>query len=271
MKVLDPLKRNCVTVSGNLNAAKTIIFVHGFGTDQTAWNDVAAAFLDDFRVVLFDNVGAGRSIPEAFVQEHYLNLNKYADDLIEICAALNLRDAVVVGHSVGAMISLLAAIRKPSFFAKLVLIGASPRYLDDGDYRGGFTEKDLNELYRVVTLRYSDWADSFAPLAMANADRPSLASHFAATIKLIPADRALTVLCSIFQSDHRADLEKLERPALLIHAREDIAVPQAVAEYLQRAIKGSRLAVINATGHLPHISAPSEVIAAMHDFVRSPA
>ena len=270
MNALDPLKRNCVTVCGNLNAAKAIVFVPGFGTDQKAWKDVSAAFLDDFRVVLLDNAGAGQSIPEAFVQEHYLNLHQYAFDLLEICAVLKLRDAVVVGHSVGAMISVLAAIKEPSFFARLVLIGASPRYLDDGDYRGGFTQKDLNELYRAIARHYPDWADSFAPRVMANADRPSLASNFAATIKSIPAERTLTVLCSIFQSDHRADLEKLDKPTLLIHANEDLAVPQEVAQYLQRAIKGSRLSVINATGHLPHISAPSEVIAAMYDFVRGP-
>jgi sigma-B regulation protein RsbQ len=268
MEAIDPLKKNCVTVTGKLDAARSIIFVHGFGTDQSAWKDVATEFLDDFRVVLFDNVGAGHSIPEAFVQERYLNLHRYADDLLDICAALQLHDAILVGHSVGAMIGLLAAIKAPSFFARLVLIGASPRYLDDGPYHGGFTEKDLNELYRAVTTGYSDWADDFAPLAMANGDQPNLALRFAATIKSIPADRALTVLCSIFQSDHRADLAKLDKPTLLIHTREDVAVPAEVAGYLQQSIRCSRLVVIDATGHLPHLSAPFAVIGAMRDFVR---
>jgi sigma-B regulation protein RsbQ len=268
MEAITPLKKNCVTVTGKLDAAQSIIFVHGFGTDQTAWKDVAAEFLDDFRVVLFDNVGAGHSLPEAFIQERYLNLHSYAGDLLDICKALNLRDAIVVGHSAGAMISLLAVIKEPAFFARLILIGASPRYLDDGAYQGGFTEKDLNDLYRAVTTGYADWADHFAPLAMANGDQPNLALRFAATIKSIPADRALTILCSIFQSDHRADLAKLDKPTLLIHTKEDVAVPPEVARYLQQSIRGSRLVVIDATGHLPHLSAPFEVIGAMRDFVR---
>jgi sigma-B regulation protein RsbQ len=267
MRDVDPIKRNNVTVIGNPDADRSMIFIHGFGTDQTAWREVVETFLRDFRVILFDNVGAGRSMPEAFVQHRYLNLHSYAADLLEICDALRLKNTIVVGHSVGAMIGVLAAIKRPEVFSKLVLIGASPRYVDDGEYRGGVSKDDLNALYRAVAGNYFDWADAFAPLAMANADRPSLAVDFAETIKTIPAQSALTVLCSIFQSDHRADLDQLDKPTLLIQAREDIAVPLAVAEYLHRHIKESRLSVINATGHLPHISAPAEVIAAMHDFV----
>jgi sigma-B regulation protein RsbQ len=263
----DPITKNNVTVAGNPDAAATMIFVHGFGTDQSSWREVAAAFARDYRLVLFDNTGAGRSRPEAFVQHRYLNLRAYAEDLLDICAALQFKDAVLVGHSVGAMIGLLAAIRRPQHFSRLVLIGASPRYLDDEGYHGGFTKSDIDELYSTMTHSYSTWAKNFAPLVMGNPDSPHLAQQFAETIKTIPPNHALTVLCSIFQSDHRGDLDKLTLPTLLIQAREDIAVPLAVAEYLNRHIAGSRLAVIEATGHLPHISAPAAVIKAMRGFL----
>lgn len=267
MSKLDPIKRNHVNIIGNPNARRSIIFVHGFGTDQHVWNDVAASFRDDFRIVVFDNVGAGQSDPAAFVQHRYLQLDAYATDLIEICQALDLGETILVGHSLGGMISLLATIRQPDICTKLVLIGASPRYLDDEGYQGGFTKDDLNRLYQAVTLAYSDWAEHFAPLAMGNPDQPGLALDFAASIKCIPADRALTVLCSIFQSDHRADLKQLDKPTLLIQSHDDVAVPLAVAHYLNQHIRGSRLTIVNATGHLPHVSAPHQVAAAIRDFI----
>lgn len=263
----NPLKRNNVTLAGNLDAGRTIVFVHGFGTDQTVWKAVAESFLQDFRIVLIDNVGAGQSDPAAFAQHRYLNLNGYVSDLLEVCEALQLEDAILVGHSVGAMTGLLAAIRKPGCFSRLALISASPRYLNDDGYRGGFAEDDLKALYQAVALSYSEWADAFAPVAMGNAHAPQLAIHFAESIKSIPADRALTVLCSIFQSDHRADIRKLAIPTLLIQAQEDMAVPLEVAEYLHQHIQGSRLVVIEATGHLPHVSAPAEVVAALRGFI----
>lgn len=265
----DPLVKNHVNVIGRADAARTMVFVHGFGTDQTAWADVQAAFLAGYRVVLLDNVGGGKTPPEAFVQVHYLNLHRYAADLLDVCEALQIKDAVLVGHSVGAMISVLAALRQPERFSRLVLIGASPRYLNDTDYHGGFSKEDLDGLYRAMESSYNAWADQFAPAVMQNADRPGLSQRFAASIKSIPQERALTVLCSIFQSDHRADVQKLKHPTLLIHANDDLAVPLAVAHYLHHAIAGSQLAVIDATGHLPHISAPAAVLKAMQGFVEA--
>lgn len=267
MKNLNPLKKNNVNLAGKVDAGRSIVFVHGFGTDQTVWKDVAAAYMNDFRVILLDNAGAGNSEPEAFQSHHYLNLHPYASDLLDVCNALDLRDAILVGHSVGAMIGVLAAIRQPEHFSRLVLIGASPRYLEDEGYCGGFTKADLDSLYSTMFGSYNEWADTFSPILMGNPDKPNLISAFAKSIKSIPAERALAVLCSIFQSDHRADIGKLEKPTLLIQAQEDFAVPLAVAEFLQHQIKGSCLSVINATGHLPHVSAPSEVLAAMRDFL----
>lgn len=262
-----PLRRNNVRFRGRQDAVDTMVFVHGFGTDQHAWHAVAAAFDDDYRQVLLDNVGAGGTDPKAFIQHHYLNLHGYAQDLISVCDAAGVRDAVMVGHSVGAMIGVLASVARPELFSRLVLIGASPRYLDDTDYHGGFTREGLDELYRSVTLDYARWAGSFAPLAMANPNRPRLAEHFAESLRTIPAETALTVLCSIFQSDHRAVLGDIKVPTLLIQSRDDVAVPLEVAQYLNARIAGSRLALIDATGHLPHVSAPDAVIAAMRAFL----
>lgn len=264
-----PLVKNNVSVVGNLAAENTMIFVHGFGTDQTAWRDVSAPFLADFKVILLDNVGAGGCPPEAFVQHHYLDLQRYAADLLDVCTALQVENAVLVGHSVGAMISVLAAVQQPKRFSRLVMIGASPRYLNEGGYYGGFTEQDLNGIYSAMRTSYNAWADQYAPAAMRNEDRPTLAQAFAANIKSIPQDRALTVLCSIFQSDHRTDIQKLRLPTLLVHAREDVAVPMEVANYLHQNIPGSTLSVIPVSGHLPHISAPAEVLAVMQGFVRA--
>lgn len=266
---LSALAKNNVNTLGKLDADRSIVFVHGFGTDQTAWRDVQAPFLADFRVVLLDNVGAGQTPDEAFVQHRYLDLHRYATDLLDVCDALDLHNAVFVGHSVGAMVGVLAALRQPGRFSRLVLIGSSPRYLNDTDYVGGFTEDDLNGLYRALTSSYPDWADRFAPSVMRNEDRPALAQEFAATIKSIPRERALTVLCSIFQSDHRADVQRLRHPTLLIHSDNDMAVPTEVAHYLHQHIVGSQLKIIQAEGHLPHISAPNLVLEAMREFVEA--
>ncbi|MBS0395654.1 MAG: alpha/beta hydrolase, partial [Proteobacteria bacterium] len=165
---MDPLHRNNVRVVGRTDSPRTIVFVHGFGTSQEAWRDVAAPFLADWRIVLLDNVGAGASPPEAFVQHRYLGLATYANDLVEVVRSLDLCGAVFVGHSVGAMIALLAAVQEPPRCSRLVLLGASPRYLDEPGYRGGFSSPDLAQIYRAVAENYADWTDAFAPAMMDN-------------------------------------------------------------------------------------------------------
>lgn len=263
----DPLKRNNVVVTGNLSEARSIVFVHGFGTDQSAWKEVADPFMADFRIILMDNVGSGRSDPDYFTQHQhrYLNINGYANDLIEVCKALKIVDAIAVGHSAGGTACLLAAVKAPNRFSKLVLIGASPRYLDDEGYRGGFTKKDIAAIYQSVSLDYSTWLKSFASAMMAN---PDFTRRFIESIQAIPKEHMLVTLCAILQSDHRAEVNKLDKPTLLIQTQLDGAVPLEVAEYLHKNIKNSQLRLINAEGHLPHISAPAEVIAAMQDFLR---
>jgi sigma-B regulation protein RsbQ len=263
----NAIRKNNVTVTGKLDAERSILFLHGFGTDQSAWKEVLPAFEERYRIVLMDNMGAGQSDKEYLSSHHYTNLHDYARDLLDVCQALKLEDAIFVGHSVAAMIGVLAAIEKPRHFSKMVLIGASPRYMNADDYHGGFTREDIDALYEAVLAGFSNWATGFAAVAMGNPQQPELARHFAASIQSLDVNHALSTLCAIFQSDHRQDLPRLNKPTLLIQAREDIAVPLAVAEYLHRHIPLSQLEVINATGHLPHISAPAEVVRAMQGFL----
>lgn len=263
----DPKTRNNVSVRGNLDSAQTIVFVHGFGTDQTAWRAVAEPFMRDFRIVLLDNVGAGHADPTAFVQHRYLNLTRYADDLIEVCQSLRLKNAIVVGHSAGAMIAVLAAEKAPDVFARLVLIGASPRYLNADGYFGGFEKADIDAVYASVALDFAAWAQSYGGTMIGRMASDQEHRTFVASIRALPSDRALTVLCSILQSDHRDAVKALKQPTLIVQTRLNLAVPQQVAEYLHANIANSELVVIDTEGHLPHITAAPAVISAMHPFL----
>lgn len=258
-------------MTGNLNAARSIVFVHGFGTDQSAWEKVSAPFMSDFRIVLMDNVGAGHSDADYFArhQHRYLNINGYANDLLDVCNALDLVDAIAVGHSAGGTACLLAAVKEPKRFSKLALIGASPRYLNDEAYRGGFTKDDIAMIYSNVMGNYSSWLNSYASAMMANPARPDLTKRFIDSIRAIPKEQMLVILCAILQSDHRNEVGKLDKPTLIIQTRVDSVVPLEVAQYLHGHIRNSQLRVIDAEGHLPHISAPAEVISALRDFVHA--
>jgi len=256
LTVLNPDKKN-----------KTIIFANGFGTDQSAWDRVAPAFESDYRIIKFDNVGAGKSDPELYSPNKYDNLFSYADDLIDLCKEAEVHDAVMVGHSVSGMIGTLAAIRQPELFSKLVLVGASPRYLNDDDYVGGFDQEALNSLYQAMATNYFAWVSGFATVVMANTDRPYLAESFARTLSTIRPDIAQSVAKVIFQSDHRSDIGKLGRPMLLLQTKHDVAVPIEVAQFLNENIKNSVLHIVDAEGHFPHISAAENVIFEIQNFL----
>ena len=261
-------KRNNVNITGNLNSPDTIIFAHGFGSDQTAWREIAIAFEKRYRLILFDHVGAGEAEESAFSSSKYSSIEAYAFDFIEICTTLDLQSTLFVGHSVGAMVGLLASISVPNLFSKLVLIGASPRYLNDKDYIGGFTQEALDGLYSAMRTDYLGWASGFSQAAMLNRDQPELATAFEKSLRALRPDIALTVARSIFQSDFRNILHQATTEILLIHSRNDIAVPENVANYLNKHIPGSRLANIRAEGHFPHMSAPGEVISLIQQFYK---
>lgn len=261
------IEKNNITFEGNQKAKRTILFVHGFGTDQSAWKAVKSAFEADYRIILYDNVGSGKTDPRRFSPIKYSSVTSYADDLLSITTAFDLTDSIVVGHSVGGMISLLAAIKAPQYFSKMVFIGASPRYLNDGNYHGGFTQAELESMYETMRTNYYAWVSGFSAAAMGNLHNPELGAEFARTLSAIRPDIALSVARVIFESDFRDVLNKVDKEILLIQAQKDIAVPINVAEYLNRNISGSKLTVVDAEGHFPHISAPEEIIQALNGFI----
>jgi len=269
--MIDPVlqKKHNISFEGNPDAEKTIIFAHGFGTDQTSWTTVKQAFKNDYRLVLYDNVGGGNADPAAYSPIKYKKLTAYADDMLAIASALELKDAIVVAHSVSSMITLLASIKAPECFSKTVFIGASPRYLNDDseDYFGGFTQPALDSMYETMTTSYYAWVSGFSAAAMGSPDNPELGASFARTLGEIRPDVALAVAKVIFESDIRKELDKHQKETLLLQTRHDISVPGQVAEYLNKKINNNTLQYINAEGHFPHISAPNEVIMALKTFI----
>ncbi|HRI55013.1 MAG TPA: alpha/beta hydrolase [Pseudomonadota bacterium] len=258
-------QRNHVRVVGQ--GGKTLVFSHGFGTDQTAWHQQEAAFRPEHRLVLFDLVGAGKSELAAYSPRRYRTMHSYAEDLLEILAELQLRDVIYVGHSMSGIIGLLAALQEPERFAKMIFLSASPRYLNDSGYIGGFEQADIDALYAAMAGNYQSWASGFGPIVAANPDRPEVASAFVSTLSAIRPDIALAVARMVYQSDHRADLPGLRVPTLIVQSSDDVAVPIGVGEYLAHNIPGARYLLINARGHLAHMSAPDEVNRAIRSFL----
>ena len=255
----DVLTRNNVRVSGS--GAQPMLFAHGFGCDQNMWRFVAPAFERDHRAVLFDYVGSGKSDLSAYDAERYASLDGYAQDVLDVCHALDLRDVIFVGHSVSAMIGVLAANREPERFDRLVLIGPSPRYIDDApDYVGGFQRADIEGLLETMEKNYIGWANFLAPAIMKNPDRPELSAELEASFCSTDPVIARRFAEATFFADNRADLAGVRHPALIMQCAEDIIAPTPVGEYLHRALPASSLALLRATGHCPHMSHPEETI-----------
>jgi sigma-B regulation protein RsbQ len=258
--------RNNVTVAGP-EGAQPMLFSHGFGCDQNMWRFVAPAFEAQFRTVLFDHVGAGGSDLAAYSHQKYASLRGYADDMLEICVELRLRDVIFVGHSVSAMIGVLAAAQRPDLFAKLVLVGPSPRYLNDEDYVGGFSDEDIEGLLASLDSNYLGWSSAMAPVIMGNPQRPELGEELTNSFCRTDPDIARQFARVTFLSDNRADLARVEIPTLILQCSEDVIAPQAVGDYVHQRIAGSRLVQLDATGHCPNLSAPDETVAAIKSFV----
>lgn len=263
---MSVIKRNNVNVQGL--GTQPLIFAHGFGSDQTFWRHQVAAFQSDYRLVLFDHVGAGKSDFKAYSPHRYSNLYGYARDLLELCGELKLTDCILVAHSVSGMIGLLAALLEPKRFSRLIFIGASPRYLNDVNYIGGFEQSDLDALYAAMSSNYYAWASGFfAPLIMGNPERPELVTEYANTLTAMRPDIAQATIGVIFQSDYRAELERLSVPTLIVQSSDDAAVPPEVGQYMAAKIPKSQLVNIPAKGHLPHFSAPEEVNKVLAEFL----
>ena len=262
---MSAVVRNNVQTTGTGPTA--MVFAHGFGCDQNMWRYVAPAFENQFRVVLFDHVGAGGSDLKAYDPQKYSTLAGYADDVVEIGNELGLKDAVFVGHSVSAMIGLLASLKAPGMFRSLVMVGPSPRYIDDGVYVGGFQEQQIDELLAFLAENHMGWSQAMAPVIMGNTDRPELGEELTNSFCRTDPDIAKEFARVTFKSDNRADLDKVAIPTLVLQCSEDVIAPLAVGEYTNKQIPNSTLVVLKATGHCPNLSAPEEVISAMRGFV----
>jgi sigma-B regulation protein RsbQ len=263
---VDVLARNKVTVTG-AEGTPGIVFAHGFGCDQHMWRHVAPAFEADHRVVLFDHVGSGDSDLSAYDPAKYASLDGYATDVVEILEELDLGPVVFVGHSVSSMIGVLAAARAPDRFAKLVLVGPSPRYIDDDGYTGGFGQADIEELLGSLESNFLGWSSAMAPVIMGNPERPQLGEELTNSFCRTDPDIAKQFARVTFLSDNRDDLSAVRTHSLILQCSDDVIAPQVVGEYVHARIPDSELVLLEATGHCPNLSAPAETIAAIRAFL----
>ena len=258
--------RNNVRVTGSGSAP--MVFAHGFGCDQNMWRFIVPAFEDDFKIVLFDHVGAGRSDLRAFSPSKYGTLAGYAEDVLEICRELDLNDVIFVGHSVSAMIGAIAAIEEPQRFACLIMVGPSPCYINDGEYHGGFDRQEIEQLLEFLDSNYLGWASAMAPQIMGNPDRPELSEELTNSFCRTDPEIAKQFARVTFLSDNRRDLARIKTPTLVIQCSDDVIAPMSVGEHVHHQVQASRLTVLNTTGHCPHLSAPEETVAAIRAFLR---
>lgn len=262
---MSALRRNNVTVQGH--GKKTLLFAHGYGCDQRMWRHVAPAFADDRRVVTFDHVGACTTERSHYTAAKYGSLYGYAGDLLEIVRALGLPRVTYVGHSVSAMVGLLAAVSHPEYFERLVLLTPSPCYVNDGDYRGGFERDALDGLLASMDADFEAWAAGIAPVIMGNPDRPELATELRDSFWSTDRTIARHFARVTFLSDHRDAVPQLQVPSLTLQCRDDAVAPLEVGRWMHARMPADTLVEMAATGHCPHVSAPAETIAAIRAFL----
>lgn len=260
--------RNNVAVRGR-HDGRPMMFAHGFGCDQNMWRFVEPAFRASFRTVLFDYVGAGRSDLGSYDPARYSTLDGYARDVVEICDALDLDNVIFVGHSVSAMVGVLASLIAPSRLGAMVMVGPSPRYIDDDGYTGGFTREDIDGLLDSLESNYLGWSSAMAPMIMGNGDRPELGAELTESFCRTDPDVQKRFARATFLSDNREDLARVRVPTLILQCQDDVIAPQSVGRYVWHQIAGSTFVQLGATGHCPNLSAPEETIEAIQAFVSS--
>jgi sigma-B regulation protein RsbQ len=259
------LDRNHVHVAGT--GTQTILFCNGFGCSQHIWRYVSSPLASHYRVVLFDYVGSGDSDRSAYDPQRYSTLSGYAQDVVEICQALDLRNVVVVGHSVGATIAMLAAIQAPEHFAKAIIIGSSPCYINKPDYYGGANYEDMTQLLDLMDADYNSWANMFAGLLIGSGRPASLGEELAGYFCSTDSTIAKRFARMAFLADNRADVPQLQLPTLLLQCADDAVVPTEVGEYMRDNLPHATLVALQATGHCPHLSAPLEILSVIEPFL----
>ncbi|MBH8570024.1 alpha/beta hydrolase [Microvirga sp. STS02] len=263
------LERSNVTISGASGpGTRAIVFLHGLGGDQHDWRLVAPAFEDQYQVILLDLIGAGRSDLNAYQPATtHSTLEGHANDLLGVLSALALHDVVFVGHSVAAMIGVIAAVRQPQRFSKMVLIAPSPRFINEAGYAGGFEQKDINELLAAMEADYHGWSHGISPVMMGQQDNPELVLGLTNSFVRTNPEIAKHFARVTFFSDTRAELGFLTIPTLIIQSAHDVIAPLAVGHYINEQLADSRMVVIETNGHLPHLSAPQQTLSAMDHFL----
>ena len=258
--------RNNVRTAGVADG-RAMVFVHGFGCAQGVWRDVAPSFESTYRVVLYDHVGSGNADPAAYSSTRYATLEAYAEDLVEIAESLDVQGGVMVGHSVGASIGILAARLRPRLFDHLVLVGPSPCYVNTGDYVGGFERRDIDDLLDTLASNHLGWSRQMAPVIMGRPDRPDLEQELTDSFCRTDPKAAEDFARATFLSDNCDDLPRVRAATLVLQCKDDPIAPVSVGEYVQRHIPGSELVIVDTSGHCPHMSEPDAVIGAMRAFL----
>ncbi|MFI2645495.1 alpha/beta fold hydrolase [Streptomyces sp. NPDC018610] len=264
---MDVRRRNNVVVTGRPDGP-VVMLAHGFGCDQNMWRLTVPALADRYRVILFDYVGSGRSDLSAWTPERYSDLRGYAQDVVDICDDLDLTGVAFVGHSVSAMIGVLAADQAPERIGSLVMVAPSPCYIDRDGYRGGFSAEDIDELLASLESNYLGWSAAMAPVIMGNPERPELGAELTNSFCATDPDIARVFARTTFLSDSRDDLGKVAVPTLVLECSQDVIAPREVGAYVHAAIPSSRLVTLNATGHCPQLSAPEATSRAILDFLK---
>ena len=263
------ISRNNVKVLGK--GTQPMVFAHGYGCDQNMWRFVYPAFEEDYKVVLFDHVGAGNSDHSQYSKDKYGTLEGYAEDLLDICRELDLHNVILVGHSVSSTIAILASIAEPSRFAHLILVCPSPRFINDEGYVGGFEKEDIDGLMDALDSNYLGWSANMAPVIMGNPDNPELGEELANSFCRTNPEIAKHFAKVTFLSDHREELPRVKTRSLILQCSEDVLAPREVGEYVHEKIKNSSLHVLNATGHCPNLSAPEETTQAIKKYLQAAA
>ncbi|MGV3540214.1 MAG: alpha/beta fold hydrolase [Rufibacter sp.] len=264
---MTAVERNNVMVKGK--GQRPMIFAHGYGCDQNMWRYITPAFEEEYKIILFDHVGFGKADTSAFTQAQYSTLQSYAEDVLDICRELDLQNAIFVGHSVSAMIGVLASLKEPDRFSKLILIGPSPRYINDEHYTGGFSQEAIDGLLATLDSDYLNWSRTLAPVIMGNPDKPELGQELAQSFCRSNEEIAKSFARVTFLSDNRGDLKHLKTECLILQCSEDVIAPLEVGKYVHENLPNSKLVILDATGHCPNLSAPEETIAAMKNYLSS--
>lgn len=249
--------------------SQPMLFAHGYGCDQNMWRFMYPYFEENYKIILFDYIGAGNSDIAAYTNEKYNSLHAYADDIVTICEHLKLKDVIFVGHSVSAMIGMLASLKAPSLFSKLILIGPSPRYINEEGYVGGFDKESIDELLNALDINYLGWSQTMAPVIMGNDERPELGKELSNSFCKTDPEIAKNFARVTFLSDNRDDLENITTPSLILQCSQDVIAPMEVGRYVANSVQNGTLKILKATGHCPNLSAPEETANAILDFLET--